>query len=225
MPSMGDEHSVISFLRAERLEFSSLRHAKFSTVVLLRFLLSEAKALLNRFPRTLSTVAVPADTVHDDSTEATKASAASALLASPSASAAPLTDAAPRATAAPAATGLAPTEQKDKEVQRKEHSQEGPLSMEVDSENPVQQLSASVAAADAAGMEVVGERADQDTTEQRCSNLVLSLSPATTHAAFSGAASMEESDTTPSANPPPPSVAVAVRPVSTPPRLAIDVGK
>lgn len=51
LPGMGDEHTVISFLKAERLEFSSLRHAKFSTMLFLRFLSSETKTFPERWPR------------------------------------------------------------------------------------------------------------------------------------------------------------------------------
>ena len=43
LPTTGSDHSVASFLRSEKLEFSSLRHAKFSTMLFLYFLLLEDK--------------------------------------------------------------------------------------------------------------------------------------------------------------------------------------
>ena len=57
LPCMGDDHTVISFLRAERLEFSSLRHAKFSTMLLLRFLSTENKTFRERWPKSLRVAA------------------------------------------------------------------------------------------------------------------------------------------------------------------------
>lgn len=59
LPAMGDEHSVISFLKAEKLEFSSLQHAKFSTMLLLRYLTMETKPTLERWPHAV----VPSDSI------------------------------------------------------------------------------------------------------------------------------------------------------------------
>eukprot|EP00053_Salpingoeca_punica_P016040 m.149576 g.149576 ORF g.149576 m.149576 type:complete len:860 (+) comp16861_c0_seq1:139-2718(+) len=50
LASTGEEHSVVSFLKAERLEFSSLRHSKFSSMMLLHLLLSPSKEVAERFP-------------------------------------------------------------------------------------------------------------------------------------------------------------------------------
>lgn len=48
--STGEDFCVAGVLRAERLEFSSLRHIKFSTMVLLHALISPIKALKSRYP-------------------------------------------------------------------------------------------------------------------------------------------------------------------------------
>eukprot|EP00045_Choanoeca_perplexa_P015690 m.200708 g.200708 ORF g.200708 m.200708 type:complete len:1643 (+) comp17055_c0_seq1:162-5090(+) len=46
----GDEHSIVSFFKAERLEFSSLRHNRFSTMCLLHLLLSKDKHIEPHWP-------------------------------------------------------------------------------------------------------------------------------------------------------------------------------
>lgn len=44
LANTGMEHTIASFLRSEKLEFSTLRHAKFSSMLLLHFLLAENKS-------------------------------------------------------------------------------------------------------------------------------------------------------------------------------------
>lgn len=54
--STGEEHSLVSFFQAEKLEFSSVRHMKFSTMMLLHLLHSKDKQMDARFPKQEKTV-------------------------------------------------------------------------------------------------------------------------------------------------------------------------